>query len=259
MSRTRLIKPALFENEILGQMPGDTVLCFAGLWCLADREGRLEDRPMRIKAKLFPYRNVNVEESLKQLSEGGFLIRYQIEKDAFIQIVNFDKHQNPHRAEQASVIPPLKNLPTKDGASTDQGQTTDSRCRALTLNLIPSPNTLTLNPSSPHGESGDGDDSGEVKASKPRKAKSSPDDDPDFCAFWSTYPRKVNKPAAFTAWCKAKLPPIADILSAVEAHAASEQWQKEGGKFIPHPATWLHGERWNDQREARKSSPFADF
>jgi hypothetical protein len=71
-------------------------------------------------------------------------------------------------------------------------------------------------------------------------------DDPDFTAFWSAYPRKVAKPAALKAWRSAKnRPPLADLLAALDRHKGSEQWQT--ARFIPHPATWLNGQRWDDQ------------
>lgn len=260
MSRTRLIKPALFENELLGQMEGDMVLTFIGLWCVADREGRLEDRPLRLKAKLFPYRQVSIENALSQLTEGGFLIRYQVNDEAFIEIVNFLKHQHPHHKEQASDIPPVPdNLRAKEGRSTGLAPTKESSCPSLTLN--PSPDTLTFNPSSPDGEQEVSiAHAVEAKASKPKRARSSPENDPHFTAFWEAYPRKVNKQGAFIAWRKAKLPMIANIIAALNAQAESEQWQKEGGKFIPNPSTWLQGERWNDElKPARKASIFADF
>lgn len=257
MSRCRNIKPALFENEILGQMPGDTVLCFAGLWCLADREGRLEDRPMRIKAKIFPYRDVVVEEALKQLSEGGFIIRYQIGNDAFIQVVNFLKHQHPHHKEQGSVIPASSNLPTKASASTDLTPTKESACPSDSL--IPHTDSLILIPSSPNGESGGVESSDEDKASKPRRAKASNDEDADFTAFWDAYPKKIAKPKALAAWRKAKLPAISDILASIASQSASEQWRKNGGQFIPHPATWINGERWNDSTSTGRESDHADF
>ena len=37
------------------------------------------------------------------------------------------------------------------------------------------------------------------------------------------------------------------MLEAIEKHKASSQWQKDGGQFIPHPATWLNQERWEDE------------
>lgn len=71
-------------------------------------------------------------------------------------------------------------------------------------------------------------------------------DDPDFTAFWSAYPRKVAKPAALKAWRSAKSrPPLADLLAALDRHKGSEQWQ--AARFVPHPATWINGQRWDDQ------------
>ena len=55
MARTRNIKPAFFDNDILGGLDPLTRLLFIGLWCIADREGRLEDRPLRIKKTLLGY------------------------------------------------------------------------------------------------------------------------------------------------------------------------------------------------------------
>ena len=71
----------------------------------------------------------------------------------------------------------------------------------------------------------------------------------DFSAFWDSYPRKVSKPSALKAWKKATLPPLTAILSALEAHKASDQWQDQ--KFIPHPATWINGCRWLDEISAK--------
>src|SRR5262245_30051913 len=55
LARIRSIKPGFFRNEDLAAFPFQHRLLFAGLWLLADREGRLEDRPKRIHADLFPY------------------------------------------------------------------------------------------------------------------------------------------------------------------------------------------------------------
>jgi hypothetical protein len=80
--RSRNIKPGLFRNEILGAAEPLLTLLFQGLWCIADREGRLEDRPQRIKAEVFPYRDVpDIDGYLTQLEEMGFIRRYKV-KDA---------------------------------------------------------------------------------------------------------------------------------------------------------------------------------
>lgn len=70
----------------------------------------------------------------------------------------------------------------------------------------------------------------------------------DFDSFWNAYPRKVGKQSALKAWNKAtKKPALPAILSAIEVQKQSEQWTKDGGQFIPHPATWLNAGRWDDE------------
>ncbi len=105
MARARNIKPAFFKNDILAELPPLARLLFVGLWCIADREGRLEDRVKRIKVEVLPYDSCNIEDLLTKLHDAGFIVRYQIEGNQYIQITNFTKHQNPHIKEQASEIP----------------------------------------------------------------------------------------------------------------------------------------------------------
>lgn len=70
----------------------------------------------------------------------------------------------------------------------------------------------------------------------------------EFDRFWAIYPRKLAKGDARKAWQQtAKIRPALNaLLKAVYAAKASEQWMKEGGSFIPYPATWLRQERWED-------------
>ena len=70
-----------------------------------------------------------------------------------------------------------------------------------------------------------------------------------FDAFWAAYPRKTAKGDARKAW--QKLNPsdalVAAILSALDWQKNQPQWLKDDGQFIPYPATWLRGERWEDE------------
>lgn len=104
--RARNIKPDFFLNEKLAEVSPHERLLFIGLWCLADREGRLEDRPKRIRAAVFPYEDVEVDSMLDRLHQAGFLIRYEVDQDQYITLPNFLKHQSPHSREMASAIPP---------------------------------------------------------------------------------------------------------------------------------------------------------
>lgn len=113
MARARNIKPGIFKNEILGVADPLYTLLFEGLWLLADREGRLEDRPVRIKGELFPYRDgLDVDAMLSWLEQGGFIRRYSSNGLAIIQIVAFGKHQTPHGTEKDSDLPDESGLYT---------------------------------------------------------------------------------------------------------------------------------------------------
>lgn len=105
MARIRSLKPGFFSNEDLAELPFECRLCFAGLWTLADREGRLEDRPRRIKAALFPYDSVDVDVMLTALQGKQFIVRYVADGAAYLAIPAFLKHQRPKTDETASVIP----------------------------------------------------------------------------------------------------------------------------------------------------------
>lgn len=105
MARARNIKPGFFTNEDLVELDFATRLLFIGLWTEADREGRLEDRPKRLKMALFPADNLDVDACLADLAAAGFILRYEAGGKRYIQVLNFGKHQNPHVKEAASIIP----------------------------------------------------------------------------------------------------------------------------------------------------------
>ena len=147
MARSRNIKPGFFKNEQLAECSPLSRILFAGLWCLADRAGRLEDRPKRIRAEVLPYDDGSVDAMLDELNQGGFIVRYSHNGQGFIQVTNFLKHQNPHCKEQASSIP----APDKHDASTVQAPEENRSCPADSLNLIPD----SLNPITAMSPAGD--------------------------------------------------------------------------------------------------------
>ncbi len=133
MARARNIKPGFFKNEQLADLPFEYRILFQGLWCEADRDGRLEDRPKRIKAEVFPYDAVDVDTGLNALQAAGFIVRYDAGGRRCIEVLNFAKHQNPHKKEAASSLParvaeipvPVREIPGRAGLIPDS------------LNLIP--------------------------------------------------------------------------------------------------------------------------
>ncbi len=126
MSRARSLKPGFFRNETLAEVPFEGRLLFAGLWTLADRAGRLEDRPKRIKADLFPYDHIDVDPLLRILHDKRFILRYEVDGVRYIQILAFGKHQTPHWREPDSTIP-------APGESTESPGPAQGQPRASTI------------------------------------------------------------------------------------------------------------------------------
>jgi len=92
-------------NEELAELPCEARLLFIGLWTIADRAGRLEDRPRKIKAAVFPYEDTDVDTLLGMLAGKQFLKRYRMKGLGYIEISNFVKHQKPHPKEPPSIVP----------------------------------------------------------------------------------------------------------------------------------------------------------
>lgn len=92
--RTRNIRPGYFTNDVLAALPALDRILFAGLWCLGDCQGRLEDRPRRIKAEALPYdSNYDYDAGLGRLRDAGFIVRYRVGEGAYIAIPKFHDHQ----------------------------------------------------------------------------------------------------------------------------------------------------------------------
>ena len=79
----------------------------------------------------------------------------------------------------------------------------------------------------------------------------------DFERFWKAYPKRVNKGQAWKTWEKLRkakeLPEIEELCRAVRWRKIADDWEKDDGRFIPHPSTWLNAHGWED--EACKEPP----
>lgn len=258
MARARNIKPGLFKNEILGVADPLNTILFEGLWVLADREGRLEDRPLRIKAEILPYREgINVDAMLTWLAQKGFIARYTAEGKSCIQILEFVKHQNPHKNEAESELPPHTGESASVSSQTDNVGTTSekigsARADSLTtdsLNLIP--DSLTLIPDAPA-----------PAAPQPRRPKTrAADFAEEFEVIWSAYPRKPGMSRSDTLKAfTARLGEGADVvamLAGVKAYAAYVHAEKTEPKYIKSPDTFFGpGKHWEaDWTPAVRAGP----
>jgi hypothetical protein len=106
MGRIRAIKPDFFTDDTIGSLEPDAQLLLLGLATLADKDGRLEDKPKRIKAVLFPYRDVDVEAHLSALELAGEVTRYESDDVRCVFLVHFARDQRPHPKETSFGLPP---------------------------------------------------------------------------------------------------------------------------------------------------------
>jgi len=257
MSRIRQIKPEFYLDDELAQCSRDARLLFPGLWILADRAGRLEYRPAKIKAQVFPYDDdidaAKTRELLEQLASRRFILIYEVGGRSYIQIRTFEKHQHCHRNEQPSQIPG----PVQDGlyGKTDcAGSVVHSEQRGLESEDSganpegsgANPEHSVQNPSTRGtytSTSTNTSTSGERVAGLDARSL--------FLTFWECYPLKVKKPKALAAFQKLKPDrALLDcILAAIERQKQSRTWRKDNGQFIPHPATWLNNRQWEDSMQ----------
>lgn len=266
--RSRNIKPGFYKNEDLAECSLAARLIFPGLWMIADRMGRLEYRPKRIKGELLPFDNIDVTPLLDELSGWGLIKFYEVDGSKYIWIPAFLKHQNPHRREAKSTLPPHPEDSFTDSATdqgqdeaqprTDQGQTKDMpwtdqgqdepqprTCSARLNPDILNPESIIKNTvSSVPEEDGECLDK-EIIPEQPKEEKPVKNNYPaDFNAFFQAFPHKdgVSKKRAYEAWRKARdKPSLQDLLAKIEILKRSDQWLRG---IIPHPSTWLNGKCW---------------
>lgn len=106
--RRREISPEFWTDERVIEVTDGAKLLFIGLWALADREGRLEDRPKTIALKVRPWDPAPVPGFLDELIKQGMVVRYEADGASILQIPRFSDHQHVHPKEMASKLPPPK-------------------------------------------------------------------------------------------------------------------------------------------------------
>lgn len=235
MARIRTIKPEFFTSEDIVSRSPMARLLYIALWCEADKEGRLVWKPATFKLRYVPGDSCDINALCDELVEAGLVVLYG---DGYAYIPTFKAHQHINPRESASQLPdPDDSSTRKSRVGTRQPRVNDA--------------TATRR------EEGKGRE-GDIHASRTRASVH--EFPPGFERVWSVYPRKVGKDAAAKAFAKRK-PDAAlvdTMVKAIEAQRSSREWQKDGGQFIPHLATWLNGGRWmDDTAQASANDIFA--
>lgn len=231
MARSRNVKPGFFKNEAVAACSPMARLLFVGLWTLSDREGRMEYRPLKIKAELFPFDSCDVDALITELATVGegmepLVVRYESGCSKYLWLPGFRRNQNPHPKEPNSVLP---EPPRKTTAS----RVLQHASNADSLILIPDSPTLIPSPLTPPAAAGSG-----------------------FAEFWKRWPsgaRKKGRSKCEKHWRLNKLDRIADdVMRGLSRWLASEEWAKDGGKFIPGPHPWLNDQAWEAEPKPKR-------
>ncbi|MEW6775271.1 MAG: hypothetical protein AB1405_03205 [Bdellovibrionota bacterium] len=274
MARIRTVKPEFFTSESVGSLSPLARLAFAGLWCHADRRGRLEDKPRTLKTRILPYDECDFGELLQELVRTECIFRYEIGGRRFIQVVNFEKHQvvNPRENESYIPAPPGSGPLPACGHPLPGGEGHKGRVRDASNPDLHAcsrvmdgkeGNGREKYPPTPL-KGGEGRTPAKPEETKaPQSAEESPEDriatnprntgaagfSPAFLSFWEKYPRKAGRNQAWFAWKRLENPEEAlpRIESALAWQAKLPEWNREGGRFIPNPANYLDGKRFEDE------------
>ena len=264
MARSRNIKPGIITNDELASTSSFARLVFIYSWMLADYNGNLEYKPVKLKVQTLPYDDVDIDGLVTELERFGFVKRYDENGSRYMHICNFKKHQNPHKNESSrgSEIPTPESVESrkkakekaeqnhkpkddsvKDQIKTEPVPSQNGTAPADSLSLIPDPGSLIPDPielpcASDAARLDDHGKSPELYSE-------------DFNQFWKAYPSKKNKRTAalkFKKLREKKSTPefLAFLIEDIECRAKGHEWLKNNGDYIPHAATYLNQERWND-------------
>lgn len=221
----RIIKETICTSDSLDGLNWFEEVFFYRLLVTVDDFGRFDGRPAILKSRMFPLKSVSdkqVNDAIEKLREAGLLTTYFVDGKPYIQITTWAEHQRIRNSR--------KKYPSPEEADAEPLFTDNSPQLAATRgNSPPESNPIQSNPNPILIQS-------ESFAAL-------------FQKFWNAYPKKVAKPAGEKAFKALGVtePLLADILAGVNRWKQSEQWTKDGGQFIPNPATFLNGRRWEDQ------------
>jgi len=226
----RIIKESICRSENINQLSAGAEVFFYRLIVNCDDYGRFSADPDLLASLLYPrkrsLKTSTVKKWLNEVAKAGLIIIYENGGETFIQVRTWDKHQQIRnkRSKYPAHTDPDSNV-LVDVFNGNHLIANDSKCPRNPIQSNPNKNPI-------QSESPDGE--GVVSG---------------FDLFWSAYPKKVGKKDAVKAWNKINPDEslVKAIIEGVERWKGTEQWNKDGGQFIPYPATFLRQERWNDE------------
>ena len=259
MARIRYLKPDFFNDSDIGKLSPLARLLFEGLWCHADRNGRLPDRPEELKLKILPYDDIDVDELLAELAapksagHGSFIERYTALGKGYIQVHNFKEHQRPHGQEK-ELYPPPPDIQTEELATNpvQTGQNATKPVQTLLAGKKPEGIGIGIGIGT-----GIGTGTGSARAR-------SPDRESEFAVWWDSERKRIAYSKAFRETQLALAPDVPPdvFLTTLESlslwcaepnHAPKLEWLEE----LPEErwSVWVTGKLRRDFAQWRVNGP----
>jgi len=252
---------------------------------MADRAGRLEDRPKRIKAELLPFDDEPIGPILEELERWGFIRRYEVDGRKLIWIPKFLAHQNPHKAEKPSEFPAhpedyscvgKEQGRNEHSTSTVQTQCKDGSRRAsspIPSSPIPDSERQTITPPSddmtardrahaPQPETVGGGGGGlEAEALTPEaEAWSVPLELQEIAQAYP--PERVDPGASANAFRDLRRnrqwPGRGRVERDILARLATDEWTRDNGRFVPKLSRYIRERMWLNPLPQARASPGND-
>lgn len=213
----RILKESICISSKIDRLSWFEEVLFYRLMVNCDDYGRFDGRPAVIRSRCFGLKSDisldMVDAAITKLSDIGMLERYSVEDEPFLFIKGWENHQKV-RTKRAKFPLPEEDVRTK----------TADCC---------------LNPIQSESET-ERESKSEIETESKRCAAA------DFEEFWSAYPVHIRKDRARTAFSRVDVP-VQVLLDAIKKQKRSHIWLKDGGRFIPHPDSWLRQCRWEDE------------
>ena len=260
MARARNIKPGFFQNDELAELHPLERLAFIGMWTIADFKGCIEYRPKMLKVQILPYDDCDMEVVTNNLEQARFIRSYAVQGKRYLKIINFEKHQNPHKNERdaGSEIPDIDEqdeTANKNSELSQDGTKPDLIGTARADSLLLIPDSLNLIP-----------DSGSPAPAKP--ARFEPRDLPMPLGLkaatwdeWVSFRMKLPRPPKRETWEKQVEFLAEQIACGVDAASIIDESIRNGwlGLFPPkgkNVAQFLTAQQQRDENNRRSTAEF---
>ncbi|WP_328344853.1 hypothetical protein [Micromonospora sp. NBC_00421] len=278
MARIRSVKPEYWADQDLAeQVSRDARLLYIGLWNLADEHSRLRGDPRYIKGQLFPYDDDLTPDTIagliSSLALAGKVVQFRTHAGTFIYLPKLANHQRlepdkvptklPGPNDEGSVLLTPKSEPENDLSARGTDEFARHLDESSLLYVAGSMEHVSPSSAAPTETDPDGlfatpnpvpaDPEPDLSPSTaPKKSWTSEqvDADPHWVAFWEAYPRKTDKGHARKAWLKVLRSGVdPEMLTSAALNFRNHPKTPRDIKYVPHPTTWLNGERFNDYLE----------